>query len=113
MASRAGKKVADITAASDQRTLLRFLGWVSSIQSGPAGSLDCAIFARAGIQNVVEQWVLWCSRDRGLSYGTIGCVSLPPPLFPPAMPSELMHDLQDLPQFIDQLRVLRPQQQSL
>ena len=70
-ASRTGKRVQEVTVATDKSTLLRFLGWLKA-QPRSAGALDCTVFAQENAQQLVEAFVTWGVDERGVSYGTIG-----------------------------------------
>ena len=70
-ASRAGKRVQEVTVATDCSTLLRFLGWLKA-QSVNTGALDCTVFAHMQAHDFLEQFVNWGITERGVSYSTIG-----------------------------------------
>jgi hypothetical protein len=69
--SRQGKKVQDITIASDQATLLRYLGW-SKAHPDMAGPLDASTFSHADAAKRLEAFSRWCVSERGMKYTSLG-----------------------------------------
>lgn len=70
-ATRTGKRVQEVTVATDRSTLFRFLGWLK-VQPGAVGALDCTLFAHEQAHRFVEGFVTWGVEERGVSYRTIG-----------------------------------------
>jgi hypothetical protein len=69
--SRKGKRVQDVTVATDHSCILRYLGWCRS-QPGESGPLDFSTFAQSGARHKVEAYSRWCVEERELSMGSMG-----------------------------------------
>ena len=75
---RTSNRVTDTTVASDEGTMLRFLGWVRSTCSPRA--LDFTIFrsTEPPALKLIEDFTTWLVETRGVTYGTVAgyCNSL-------------------------------------
>lgn len=69
--TRRGKRVQEITIASDSSTLLRYMGWLSR-QPGQSGPLDLSIFTHPDAANRIQNFCKWCVEQRGMQYSSLG-----------------------------------------